>query len=195
MIANLQNIARRHYSLEEYYALEKVGEARYEYWDGDIVCMSGGSPNHYQLITNILGILFEKLKGKKCQPLTSDIPILTPKHPPYRYPDAGVICGNSKYKNLNGIHVLENPTLLIEVLSTSTDYADKNQKRLAYQAINALQEYILISQDDIHITHYFRNGDFWGVKDYRELETVIELSSISEMINVSEIYRNVNFEI
>ena len=194
MVANFKNIARRHYSLEEYSALEKVGEARYEYWDGDMVCMSGGSPNHYQLTINFLGMMFEKLKGKKCQPLTSDIPILTPKYPPYRYPDAGMICGDSKYKNLNGINVLENPTLLVEVLSDTTEHADKNQKRIAYQAIKSLQEYILIAQDEAHVTHYVRQGDFWSIKDYREMDAVIELPSISDTITMAEIYQGVRFE-
>ncbi len=68
MAANLKNFPRHHYSLEEYFSLEKVGEGRYEYWDGEIVCMSGGSPNHYQLTKNIIGILFEKLKGKNVVP-------------------------------------------------------------------------------------------------------------------------------
>ena len=195
MIANLKNIAHRHYSLEEYFALEKVGEARYEYWDGDIVCMSGGSPNHYQLTINILGILFEKLKGKKCSPLTGDVPIQTPKYPPYRYPDASAVCGDPKYKNFNGIYVLENPILLVEVLSNTTEHADKNQKRIAYQAIKSLQEYILIAQEESHVMHYVRQGDFWSIKDYRETQEVIELPSISATITVEEIYANVKFEV
>lgn len=194
MVANLKNIARRHYSLEEYFALEKVGEARYEYWDGDIVCMSGGSPNHYDLTSNIHKSLSNKLEGKKCRSYTGDVPILTPKYPPYRYPDASVMCGESKYKNLNGIYVLENPTILVEVLSDTTEHADKNQKRIAYQAIKSLQEYILIAQDEVHVTHYVRQGDFWSIKDYREMELVIELPSINDTITVQEIYANVKFE-
>lgn len=194
MVANLQNIARRHYSLEEYYALEKVGEARYEYWDGDIVCMSGGSPNHYRLSSNIHIKLAQKIEGKGCSPFTGETPIFTPKFLPYRYPDASVVCGQEKYKNLNGISALENPLIVVEVLSSTTQHADKNQKRIAYQAIKSLQEYILISQDEVHVTHYIRQGDFWSVKDYRELEALMELPSIGTSIKVKEIYANVKFE-
>ena len=194
MVASLKDFPRHYYSLEEYFALEKVGEARYEYWDGDIVCMSGGSPHHYQLTTNILGILFDKLKDKKCRPLTGDAPIHTPKLPPYRYPDASVLCAEAKYKNFKGIHALENPTLLVEVLSASTEHADKNQKRIAYQAIKSLQEYILIAQDEPHVTHYLRQGDFWNIKDYREMAAVITLPSINAEITLAEIYRGVTFE-
>ena len=194
MVASLKDFPRHYYSLEEYFALEKVGEARYEYWDGDIVCMSGGSPHHYQLTTNILGILFDKLKDKKCRPLTGDAPIHTPKFPPYRYPDASVLCAEAKYKNFKGIHALENPTLLVEVLSATTEHADKNQKRIAYQAIKSLQEYILIAQDEPHVTHYVRQGDFWNIKDYREMAAVITLPSINAEITLAEIYRGVTFE-
>jgi Uma2 family endonuclease len=194
MAANLQTIARRHYSLEEYFALEKVGEARYEYWDGDIVCMSGGSLNHFQLTINILDFFFEKLKGKKCRPLTSDMPILTPKYPPYRYPDAAVVCGDPSHKRIDGIPVLENPTIIVEVLSSTTEHADKNKKRIAYQAIKSLNEYILIAQDGVHVTHYVRQGDFWTIRDYRELDAVIELPTIAETISVTELYAGVKFE-
>ncbi len=193
MVANIKDIPRHYYSLEEYFALEKVGEARYEYWDGDIVCMSGGSPNHYQLTTNILGLLFEKLRGKECRPLVGDAPIHTPKYPPYRYPDAGAVCGDPKYKNFNGIHALENPILLVEVLSETTEHADKNQKRIAYQAIQSLQEYMLVAQNELHVIHYVRQGKFWSIKDYREMSAIIEFSSIEATITVAEIYRNVSF--
>lgn len=193
MVANPKDLPRHYYSLEEYYALEKVGEARYEYWDGEIVCMSGGSPNHYQLTTNIIGIFFDKLRGKQCNPLTGDAPIRTPKYPPYRYPDAGVVCGNPQYKNFNGIYALENPTLIVEVTSATTEYADKNQKREAYQAIKSLQEYMLVAQDEPHITHYVRQGEFWNIKDYREMNAEIELPSINAVVTVAEIYHNVTF--
>ncbi len=194
MAANLKHFPRHHYLLEEYFSLEKVGEARYEYWDGEIVCMSGGSPNHYDLTINMVGILLEKLKGKKCRPLTGDVPIYTPKYPPYRYPDASAVCSAPKYKNFNGIYALENPTLLVEVLSGTTEYLDKNQKRLAYQAIKSLQEYMLISQDEAHVTHYVRQGEFWGIKDYREMDAVIAFPSIEIETAVAEIYRGVLFD-
>ncbi len=193
MAANLQSIARRHYSLEEYFALEKVGEARYEYWDGDIVCMSGGSPNHYRLTSTIHFKLAQKVEGKTCSSFTGDMPIFTPKYLPYRYPDASVVCGEEKYKNFNGIYALENPLIIVEVLSSTTENADKNQKRIAYQAIKSLQEYILISQNETHVTHYLRQGDFWTIKDYREMDTIIELPSISDTITMAEIYRGVRF--
>ncbi|MFN7930218.1 MAG: Uma2 family endonuclease [Blastocatellia bacterium] len=141
MVANLKNLPRHYYSLEEYFALEKAGEARYEYWDGDIVCMSGGTPKHYVLSSNIHLKIGSQLAGKKCQTFTEGIPIKTPKLPPYRYADMSVVCGESQFENMRGIYVLTNPLLVVEVLSSTTEAADKKEKRIAYQALKSLQEY------------------------------------------------------
>ena len=194
MVASLKDFPRHYYSLEEYFALEKVSDARFEYWDGDIICRSGGTPGKYLLTSNIHCVLTNNLSDRKDRAYTGCLPIHTPKFPPYRYPDASVVCGDAKYKNFNGIHALENPTLLVEVLSATTEHADKNQKRLAYQAIKSLQEYMLIAQDEAHVTHYLRQGDFWNIKDYREMAAVITLPSINAEITLAEIYRGVSFE-
>ena len=194
MVASLKDIPHHYYSLEEYFALEKVGEARYEFWDGDIVCMSGGSPQHAIISSNIHRILSNKLTGEKCQSFTSDMAIYTPKYPPYRYPDASIVCSEATYKKFNGNYALENPLLLVEVLSATTEHADKNQKRLAYQAIKSLQEYILIAQDEAHVTQYVCEGDFWRIKDYRAMEATNALPSLKVEITLAEIYRGVTFE-
>ena len=194
MVANLTNIARHYYSLEEYFALEQSSNAQFEYWDGDIVCRSGGTPNKYRLITNVFGVFATKLKSKEWKVFSSCVPIYTSKTLPYRYADASIIYGDPSYTNFNGIYALENPVILVEVLSDTTEHADKNQKRIAYQAIKSLQEYILIEQNEVHVTHYVRQGDFWSIKDYREMQEVIELPSIGDTITVREIYANVKFE-
>ncbi len=118
MVANLKSLPRHHYSLKEYFALEKTGEARYEYWDGDIVCMSGGTPKHYILSGTIFYQIRQQLEGKNCQAYTEGIPIKTPKLPPYRYADMSVVCGASQFENMRGIHALVNPLLVVEVLSS-----------------------------------------------------------------------------
>mgnify|MGYP000979720258 CR=1 FL=1 len=193
MVANLKNLPRHYYSLEEYFALEKAGEARYEYWDGDIVCMSGGTPKHYVLSSNIHLKIGSQLAGKKCQAFTEGIPIKTPKLPPYRYADMSVVCGESQFENMRGIYVLTNPLLVVEVLSSTTEAADKKEKRIAYQALKSLQEYLLIAQDEPHVTQYVRQGDFWVVKDYSDLTDVLELSSVSGSLSLADIYNGVTF--
>src|ERR671932_1780977 len=93
MAANLKSAPPHYYTLEEYFALERVGETRYEYWDGEIVCMSGGTERHYTISENIRTRLAEILRGRDCLAYSGGVPIQTPSLPPYRYPDASVVCG------------------------------------------------------------------------------------------------------
>jgi Uma2 family endonuclease len=195
MVANLKSLPRHYYTLEEYFALEKAGEARYEYWDGDIVCMSGGTPKHYILTSNIHLKIGQQLEGKKCQSYTEGIPIKTPKLPPYRYADMSVVCGESQFENMRGIYALVNPLLVVEVLSSTTEEVDKNEKRIAYQALKSLQEYLLVAQDAPQITQYIRQGNFWVVKDYSDLSEVIELPSIKGLLSLAAVYNGVAFDI
>ncbi len=195
MVANLKSLPRHYYTLEEYFALEKAGEARYEYWDGDIVCMSGGTPKHYILSSNIHLKIGQQLEGEKCQSYTEGIPIKTPKLPPYRYADMSVVCGESQFENMRGIYALVNPLLVVEVLSSTTEEVDKKEKRIAYQSLKSLQEYLLIAQDVPQITQYVRQGDFWVVKDYSELSDVIELPSIKGLLSLAAVYNGVSFDV
>ena len=194
MVANLKNLPRHYYTLEEYFALEKAGEARYEYWDGDIVCMSGGTPKHYILTSNIHLKIGQQLEGKNCQTYTEGIPIKTPKLPPYRYADMSVVCGESQFENMRGIHALVNPLLVVEVLSSTTEEVDKNEKRIAYQSLKSLREYLLIAQKELLLTQYVRQGDFWVVKDYSDLAAVIELPSINGALSLAAVYNGVSFD-
>ena len=193
MLANTQKLRRPYYSLEAYFALEKLGEDRYEYWDGDIFCMSGGSKHHAMIASNIHREISSKLKGSKCRAFTSEMSIKTPSLPPYRYPDASVVCGELKFESMQGIEVLTNPILVIEVLSSTTEDVDRNEKRLAYQALPSMMEYLLIAQNAPQITRYARQGNFWQRSDFGDPNGSIELTSIDCQIALAEIYEGVVF--
>lgn len=190
MSANLKH-KQHYYTLEEYFALEKVGDARYEYWDGEIFCMSGGSQEHYALSGNIYFLLRLALRDKPCKTFTGDSPVKTPKLPPYRYPDASVVCGESRFESIHGIDALVNPLLIVEVLSPTTETADKEDKRIAYQAIESLQEYLLIAQDKVEVTLYTRNGDLWFRDIATDLSASMQLASLGHPIPLAELYRGV----
>src|SRR5882724_3062675 len=127
MAAYPNNIPRHYYSLEEYFALEHAGDARYEYWDGDILCMSGGSEAHGTIAGNIFYRLRQKLEGKPCRVFTADMAVKTPTLLPYRYPDASVACGESRFENIRGVDALLNPVLIVEVLSPTTAQHDREE--------------------------------------------------------------------
>jgi Uma2 family endonuclease len=193
MVASLKDLPRPYYQLEEYFALEAAGKARYEYWNGDILCMSGGSPQHASISVNISSGLKVRLRGGRCRVFNADMAIKTPLAPPYRYPDASVVCGKPIFEKVDRFDTLTNPTLIVEVLSPSTLNLDKTLKRDVYQAIPGLQEYLLIAQDAPQVTHYLRRGKQWLRQDYGGLAATFELPTLGCKFALSEIYEDVEF--
>jgi Uma2 family endonuclease len=193
MAAILKDIPRHFYSLEDYFALEGVGHARYEYWDGDIVCMSGGSEQHGLISGNLYFGLRLQLTGRNCKAFTSEHAIMTPSLPPYRYPDVSVACGKAEFEKIEGTDVLINPILVVEVLSPTTASRDRREKRSAYQSLPSLMEYLLVAQDTPHITRYLREADNWVRSDFGDLNASIILPSIECVLALSDVYQGVEF--
>ncbi len=196
MASILKDRPPHYYTMEEYFALERAGEARYEYWDGEIICMSGGSRQYARICGNVYLIIGQQIRGSNCTAYTGDLAIRTPTPPPYRYPDASVACGTLQFENINGIDALINPVLIVEVLSPGTESLDKKEKRLAYQRIPSVMELLLIAQDAPHVTQIVRQPEQepdWGRRDYGDLTVRIELSSIGCPLSLSDIYEGVDF--
>jgi len=193
MAVSLRNIPPHRYTLEEYFALERGSEARYEFWDGEIVCMSGGSLQHSIISDNLHVLSSGLLSGQDCRAFSGGMPIKTPALPPYRYPDASVVCGRMLTEKINGIDVLINPVLVVEVLSPGTEQLDREEKRLAYQKLASLKEYLIVSQDAPHVTQYLRQGRQWVRKDHGDLHASVELVSIRSQLLLSDIYQGVTF--
>jgi Uma2 family endonuclease len=195
MSTDRKDFPQHYYSVDEYFSLEKSSDARFEYWDGEIVCMSGGSQRHYRISRNVVVRLQLQLAGKQCEAFTGDLPVKTPTLPPYRYPDITVACGVLKFESVQGIDVLVNPVLLVEVVSPATALRDQNEKFSAYQAIPTFTEYLLISQEMQQVTHYTRqSGGKWMRADVTDPTAVVALDSIGCSLLLREIYEGVAFE-
>ena len=124
---------KRKYTSAEYLALEEKAEYRSEYVDGSIFKMAGGTEAHIQISYNVTKLFADKLRGK-CRAYQSDIKVWVEEAGTFFYPDVTVVCGERKfYKGRRDI--LENPILLVEVLSKSTEEYDKNDKFFTYQTI------------------------------------------------------------
>jgi Uma2 family endonuclease len=196
MATNPKDAPRHFYSLDEYFALENAGHVRYEYWDGDIVCMSGGSKEHTQIDGNVHYRLRVKLSGGPCRAFTSELPVKTPTLPPYRYPDATVGCGELKFEHIRGVDALVNPRLIIEVLSSTSSIRDHTEKFTAYKAIQSFMEYLLIAQDAPQVTHYVRQSDGrWESEVITDMGAEIVLSSVGCKLSLTEIYEDVTFTV
>ena len=195
MAINPKDLARHYFSLEEYFALEHVGDARYEYWNGDIYCMSGGTRWHSIIISNVHTSLGIGLRGGPCRVLTAELPIYSPALPPYRYADVSVACGELEFKTIEGMDALVNPVVIVEVLSPSTAMLDHGPKFTIYQSIPTLREYLVIAQDEARVTHYTRlESGAWQRRDITDLDESLILESINWALSMRDVYDGVTFQ-
>jgi Uma2 family endonuclease len=132
-------------TMEEYIEFDKNNEGRWEYFDGEVFDMAGGTLNHNKIIANILRHIGNKLEGTRCEALPPEMRLKVPKALPYRYPDVVVVCGEPIIEKIQGQEMLVNPRVIIEVLSPSTARYDYGPKFIAYRSIESFQEYLLVS--------------------------------------------------
>jgi Uma2 family endonuclease len=177
---------------EEYLSLERQAEYKNEYFDGEIFAMVGASRKHNLISLNIAAELRAQLKGRPCETYGSDMRIKIPSATLYTYPDAVVVCGEPKFEDAH-VDTLLNPDLIVEVLSKSTASYDRRQKFAFYRTIESLTDYILVSQEALHVEHYTKQPDGrWLLSDYRSLEGVVQLDSIHCSLPLREIYDKVS---
>lgn len=178
---------------QQYLALEEKAEHRSEYWNGEIVAMSGATIDHQQIVANLTEFLGAKIRGK-CRVFPSEMKVWVKKRDKFFYPDLTIICDQPNfYKNRRD--TITNPRLLIEVLSKSTASFDRAEKFLSYQTLDSLEEYILISQDQILVEQYIKREDGnWIYKATIGLESEVAFLSISTALRLSKIYDLVEFE-
>ena len=129
----------------QYLQIERDAEHKSEYYRGETLAMAGGSPEHSEIAANLIGILRSRLSGKGCKVYTSDLKVRTEPDGLYAYPDVTVICGKP-IRLEDDPHVIENPKVLFEVLSPSTEANDRGFKFQQYKHIESLSEYVLVSQ-------------------------------------------------
>ena len=181
---NLPNQKTHYFTEQEYLELEQNSEFKNEYFDGEIFAMSGGSRNHHRLSGNVFGEFRSHLKGTPCEAFQSDMKVRLDKGNKYFYPDVVVACEKE-----NDDYFTNSPRLIVEVLSASTRKFDQNLKRLAYQTIPTLEEYVLIEQDRVEMT-VFRKSDQWR-PTYYFIDDEITFTSIDLTLSVLELYQRV----
>jgi Uma2 family endonuclease len=176
-----------YYTLAEYFDFIKANDGRYEYRDGEIVPMSGGSKNHAQIMVNLTYSLARQLKGFRVIP--ADVPLKT-SHKPFRYADMSVAC-NPEIEEVNGIGMLTNRVLIVDILSPSSMRADNKQKRTEYTAILSMQDYLIIDQSICGVVKYSKQGEQWVRSYFPELTAIIELTAIGCRLPLADIYADV----
>lgn len=176
----------------EYLAFERDSEFKHEFLNGELVAMSGASAEHNTISGNTFALLWQQRRGGPCRVYGSDMCVRI-SHTHYTYPDISVVCGEPQIVH-DGIDALLNPTLIIEVLSPSTERYDRGKKFQSYRELESLQEYVLIAQDSPHIERYVRQEHgFWQFSDVAGLAGHIELASINCALALAEVYEQVTF--
>lgn len=177
---------------EEYLRMERASPEKHEYYNGEIFAMSGASENHNIVVGSTFASLYAQLRKKPYQIYPSDLRIRIPATGLYTYPDISVVCGTPEFED-DGLDTLLNPTIIIEVLSASTEQYDRGKKFQHYRTIASLQEYILIAQDNVRIEHFARQGEQWVLTDAKAIDSVLNLPSIDGTLALSDVYEKVNF--
>ena len=173
----------------EFVAAEALGNQRHEFLDGQVFAMAGGSPEHGALAAAFIRELGLALRGKPCRVFSSDVRVRVEATGLTTYPDASVVCGRLETDAADKDAIV-NPTLLVEVLSDSTEAYDRGAKAAHYRRIPSLREYVLVSQNERRVEVYRRNEQ--GRFELFEVgpEQSIELSSIGATLDTSTIYDN-----
>lgn len=174
---------------EEYVASEATSPVKREFIRGQIYAMAGGTPEHGALAAAMIGELRAALRGKPCRVYSSDLRVRIVDTEMATYPDASVVCGRLETAagDPNGV---VNPTLLVEVLSESTEAYDRGVKAAHYRRIPSLKEYVLVAQDEPRIEVYRRNDDGgWVLYEARPGQH-LELRTVGVMLDVNAVYEN-----
>lgn len=178
-------------STTDYLEGEKTSPVRHEYLGGQIFAMSGGSEEHNRIALNIASFLRFHLRGSGCKTFIADmkvkIPIAKNTSDIFYYPDVMVTCNSQDtekyYKSF--------PCLIVEVLSPSTQDLDRREKRLNYQSLASLQEYVLVDQTEMKVEIYRPSKAGYWSREILEKEDNLELNSVGLTLTMADIYDEV----
>jgi len=174
----------------DYLALERQGETRSEYLDGEMFALAGASHEHNVIVTNLVAALRPQLRARGCTLYANDMRVRTPTDF-LAYPDVMALCGERRFDDPRRDTIL-NPTVIIEVLSPSTEEYDRGTKLPHFREIPSLSEALLVTQDRPYLEHYIRQAsDRWLLVEISSLRHILELPSIGCRLALSDVYEDV----
>jgi Uma2 family endonuclease len=188
----MSSAVKTRYTPEQYLELERKAPYKSEYHDGCIYAMSGASREHNLIAGNLLSLINPQLEDRPCEVYMSDMRVRVSATGLYTYPDVSVVCGESQFLDRE-VDTLLNPTLIVEVLSPSTEAYDRGKKFDQYRRLESLREYVLVAQDEVLVLRYTRRGVEWILSEFRRMEEVLRLESVGCEMPLSAVYRKVKF--
>lgn len=147
-------------TLDEYLAFEATSETKHEWVNGEVCAMAGGTMRHARIAIRVATELERCFAPRGCEVFSSDLLVTVEATGRRTYPDLTVLCG-PKHRDPKNRHSLMNPTMIVEVLSDSTEMNDRGDKWQHYRRIGSLQTYVLVNTREARIEVYTRTGDAW----------------------------------
>ena len=189
----IAQIEKRIYTAEEYLELELAAETRSEYRNGEIIPMTGGTPNHNDISGNLYILLKSALKGKDYRIFYADQRLRIPAVNLYTYPDVVVVPKPLELQTGRRDTVV-NPCFIAEVLSKSTQNYDRSEKFADYRTIPTFQEYLLVDQHRVHVEHHVKTAvNQWLFSEYDDPNVVLSFSAFEYQIQIADLYENIDF--
>jgi Uma2 family endonuclease len=177
-------------SPDEYFEWEAKQEIRYEYINGEVFAMAGGTIDHSTISANLIALLRPHVRGRNCRVLGSDAKVGLSENGEFFYPDLLVTCDD---RDLNSTKAIFYPTLIIEVLSPSTEAYNRGGKFACYRRLASLSEYVLVSSESVGVEAFRLNKrGKWELTPYVEGD-LVQLASIDFECEMATIYEDVQF--
>ena len=178
-------------SAGDYLAAERAGKTKHEYYAGQVYAMAGASERHNLVAGNVFASLHSQLRRRSCNVYPSDMRVKVRSMVLYTYPDISAVCGVPQFEDERRDTLL-NPTLIVAVLSPSTENYDRGRKFQHYRTLPALEEYLLVAQDALHVEHYARQSDGrWVLTEADGMDGVIHLAAIGCDLLLADVYEKV----
>jgi Uma2 family endonuclease len=189
----MSSLARRRLTPSEYLAIERWAEQKSEFFNGEMFAMAGASEAHNLIAVNLVGELYRQLRGRPCRTYAGDMRVKVSDTGLYAYPDLVVVCEEPRFEDEHRDTLL-NPTLIMEVLSPSTEAYDRGGKFAHYSQLPSLQEYILIAQDRSRVERFRRfEGAEWIFSAADGPGATVHLASIDCDLALADVYDRVQF--
>lgn len=176
-------------TIAEYLAFERQSETRHEFLDGEVFAMPGASRAHNLIAGNVFGEIWSQIRKRPCEAYKEGMRVRTPSGL-FTYPDVVVVRGEPRFDD-SELDTLLNPTLIVEVLSPSTEAYDRGTKAAQYGSIPALKEYLLVAQDRILVEQWMRDRSEWLRRSLTDLDDLLDLPTIGCKLLLSDIYERV----
>ncbi len=182
----------QHYSYQEYVALEAESQERFEFYNGDVTAMAGGSKVHNNIAFNIASFLKNRFNPKGCDVFQEGIKVAIESDNVYMYPDVVVSCDVTDKEDP---YFVPNPLIIVEVLSPSTETADRSKKFHIYRKIKSLRYYLLVSQEQPMIEVFSRQNSnaLFTYNLFEEMQDVVDFADIDCQLALKDVYEGIEF--